>query len=90
MWLLAAAHLLTALGFALLLSRADPLRDTLLFVRYTEGVLVGLALLALVSLVDFRKAAFLTLQLPAAARRRCPVAAADPVRRRARDAAAPR
>src|SRR5256885_6025761 len=35
--LLAAAHLLTAIGFAVLLSRADPLRDTLLFVRYAEG-----------------------------------------------------
>ena len=32
--LLAAAHLLTAVGFAVLLSRPDPLRDTLLFVRY--------------------------------------------------------
>ena len=40
--LLAAAHLLTAVGFALLLSRVDPLRDNLLFVRYTEGILVGL------------------------------------------------
>ncbi|MFI5076686.1 MAG: FtsW/RodA/SpoVE family cell cycle protein, partial [Vicinamibacteria bacterium] len=42
--LLAAAHLLTALGFALLLSRADPLRDTMLIGRYTLGVLVGLGL----------------------------------------------
>jgi cell division protein FtsW (lipid II flippase) len=47
--LLAAAHLLTALGFALLLSRADPLRDTLLVVRYTQGIVVGLALAAAVS-----------------------------------------
>src|SRR5262249_28491644 len=30
--LLAAAHLLTAIGFAALLSRMDPMRDTLLFV----------------------------------------------------------
>ena len=59
--LLAAAHLLTAVGFALLLSRSDPLRDTLLFVRYTEGVLLGLGLMAAVSIVDFRKASFLTL-----------------------------
>jgi hypothetical protein len=34
--LLAAAHLLTAVGFAVLLSRVDPLRDNLLFVRYVE------------------------------------------------------
>lgn len=59
--LLAAAHLLTAVGFALLLSRPDPLRDTMLFVRYTEGVLVGIALMGAVSFVDFRKASFLTL-----------------------------
>src|SRR5262245_57972905 len=32
--MLSAAHLLTALGFAVLLSRQDPLRDTMLFVRY--------------------------------------------------------
>ena len=40
--LLSATHLLTALGFAVLLSRQDPLRDTLLFVRYTQGVSIGL------------------------------------------------
>jgi len=59
--LLAAAHLLTALGFAALLSRADPLRDSLLFVRYTAGVLIGLAAMGAVSLVDFRKTAFVRL-----------------------------
>jgi cell division protein FtsW (lipid II flippase) len=68
MWLLAGVHLLTAVGFALLLSRADPLRDTLLIIRYTTGIVVGLAVLALVSFVDFRKAAFLRLScLPLAA-----------------------
>jgi cell division protein FtsW (lipid II flippase) len=59
--LLAAAHLLTAIGFAVLLSRVDPLRDNLLFVRYTEGVLVGLLLTTALSLVDFRTATFLEL-----------------------------
>ena len=59
--LLAAAHLLTALGFAILLSRPDPLRDTLLFQRYTEGVVVGLALMGLISFIDFQRAAFLEL-----------------------------
>ncbi len=56
--LLAAAHLLTALGFAVLLSRSDPLRDTLLFVRFAQGTLVGLVLLALASAIDFRKKVF--------------------------------
>ena len=55
--LLGAVHLLTAVGFAVVLSRADPLRDTALFVRYAQGVLVGCAGLALVSLLDFRRTA---------------------------------
>ena len=40
--LLAAAHVLTAVGFAAMVSRPDPLRDLLLFVRYAEGVVAGL------------------------------------------------
>jgi cell division protein FtsW (lipid II flippase) len=56
--LLAAAALLTALGFAALVSRGDPVRDTLLFVRYTVGVLVGAGFLGALSLVDVRKPAF--------------------------------
>jgi cell division protein FtsW (lipid II flippase) len=59
--LLAAAHLLTAVGFAVLVSRVDPLRDNLLFVRYTEGVLVGQLLIMALSLVDFGTATFLEL-----------------------------
>ncbi len=50
--LLAAAHLLTGVGFAVLLSRADPLRDTLLVVRYAHGVLIGLALLGATSCLN--------------------------------------
>jgi hypothetical protein len=38
--LLAAAHLLTAIGFAILLSRPDPLRDLPLFVRFAEVTLL--------------------------------------------------
>lgn len=56
--LLAAVHVLTGLGFAVLLSRSDPLRDTLLFVRFAQGVLAGLVLLALASAIDFRKKVF--------------------------------
>jgi cell division protein FtsW (lipid II flippase) len=66
--LLSVAHLLTALGLAALVSRADPLRDSLLFVRYVEGVLFGLVFLALFSLLDLRKSAWLRLRyLPLAA-----------------------
>jgi cell division protein FtsW (lipid II flippase) len=59
--LLATAHLLTAIGFAILLSRPDPLRDTPLFVRYVEGATCGLGLLAALSFVEFGTAAFLEL-----------------------------
>jgi cell division protein FtsW (lipid II flippase) len=59
--LLAAVHLLTAVGFAVLVSRVDPLRDNLLFVRYAEGVLVGQLLIMALSLVDFRIATILEL-----------------------------
>ena len=57
--LLAAAHLLTAVGFAVVLARPDPLRDAMLLVRYTEGVIAGLGALLLASFIDFRKASFL-------------------------------
>jgi cell division protein FtsW (lipid II flippase) len=54
--LLAAAHVLTALGFAAMVSRPDPLRDLLLFIRYAQGVVVGLALVALLAAVKKRTA----------------------------------
>ena len=59
--LLAAAHLLTAIGFAALLSRPDPLRDSLLFVRYAETIALGLAVMAAVSFVDVAAMGFLSL-----------------------------
>ena len=59
--LLCAALLLTSLGFAALLSRADPLRDTPLFVRYVQGVLLGLAAAVGCSLVEFRRTSILRL-----------------------------
>src|SRR5688572_1301885 len=58
--LLAAAHLLTAIGFAVLLSRGDPLRDNLLFVRYAETIALGLAVMAAVSLVDVAAMGFIS------------------------------
>src|SRR5262249_32363239 len=59
--LLAAAQLVTGIGFIVLLSRPDPLRDVPLFVRYSEGVLLGLGLMLFVSTIDFGAAAFLEL-----------------------------
>ena len=55
--LLAAAHLLTGLGFAALVSRQDPLRDTTLFVRHAQLTAAGLLCFALVSAIDIRRLA---------------------------------
>jgi cell division protein FtsW (lipid II flippase) len=55
--LLAAAHLLTALGFAALLSRQDPLRDTTLFVRHAQLTVAGLLCFAVVSAIDLKRLA---------------------------------
>jgi cell division protein FtsW (lipid II flippase) len=52
--LLTAAHVLTAVGFAVMISRQDPLRDLLLFPRYAQGVIVGLAVAAVVSCLNLR------------------------------------
>ena len=52
--LLVAAHLLTALGFAAMVSRPDPLRDMLLYPRYLEGVMAGLVVAAGLSFVNVR------------------------------------
>lgn len=57
--LLSAALLLTTLGFLVMLSRPDPLRDTLLIVRYTQGVVAALALFLIASMVDVRRASHL-------------------------------
>lgn len=51
--LLAVVHLLTGIGFAILVSRPDPLRDSLLFVRYAEATVLGLAVMAALSCIDF-------------------------------------
>ena len=54
--LLAIAHLLTAFGFALMVSRPDPLRESILFARYAEGVIAGLGVAAWISTVNLRTA----------------------------------
>jgi cell division protein FtsW (lipid II flippase) len=59
--LLSVAHVLTAIGCALLISRSDPLRDTLLFERFVQATLLGLGVMTLVSLVNFKTARFLEL-----------------------------
>lgn len=54
---LAAVHLLTAVGLAVMIGRPDPLRDTMLFVRFAQTVLVGAGVMALASFVNFRTSA---------------------------------
>ena len=66
--LLVAAHLLTALGLAAMVSRPDPLRDSLLFVRYAQGVIAGLSVAAAISFINVRTSSLRTLSyLPLAA-----------------------
>jgi cell division protein FtsW (lipid II flippase) len=59
--LLVAAHVLTALGLAAMVSRPDPLRDALLFGRYAQGVIAGLAVAGAVSFVNVRTSSLRTL-----------------------------
>ncbi|MFL6280836.1 MAG: FtsW/RodA/SpoVE family cell cycle protein, partial [Vicinamibacterales bacterium] len=66
--LLIAAHVLTAVGLAAMISRPDPVRDLLLFPRYVEGVVAGLAIAALLSFVNVRTSSLKALSyLPLAA-----------------------
>ena len=58
--LLVTAHLLTAIGFAVLLSRPDPLRDSVLFVRYAETIALGLAVMTALSLLDLAALEFVS------------------------------
>ncbi|MEN3337511.1 MAG: hypothetical protein V7647_1187 [Acidobacteriota bacterium] len=56
--LLSTTHLLTGIGFAVLLSRPDPLRDTILFARFAETTIAGLAVMTALSMVRFTAAGF--------------------------------
>jgi cell division protein FtsW (lipid II flippase) len=56
--LLAAAHLLTAIGLCTIIARPDPLRDLLLFPRYAQTVAAGAMAMALVTVIDFRTPRF--------------------------------
>lgn len=59
--LVAAAHVLVTLGFLVVLSRPDPLRDAMLIERYAHGVVIAVAFCLAVSFVNMRTAAFLEL-----------------------------
>jgi cell division protein FtsW (lipid II flippase) len=59
--MLAAALLLTTLGFLVMLGRPDPLRDTILVVRYTQGVVAGLVVFLAASLINVRSMGHLGL-----------------------------
>jgi cell division protein FtsW (lipid II flippase)/beta-lactamase class D len=56
--LLSIAHLLVGVGFVLMMSRPDPVRDTLLLVRYTQGVVFGVLIFGAVSMINIERAAF--------------------------------
>jgi cell division protein FtsW (lipid II flippase) len=56
--LLASAHLLTGLGFAVMTSVRDPLRDTMLFGPFAQGTMIGLAAFVAITAFDFRRAWF--------------------------------
>ena len=53
--LLPAVHLLCGVGFAMMVSLRDPVRDALLFGRFAQGVLAGGLALAAVRSIDFQR-----------------------------------
>ncbi len=52
---LPAVLLLTGMGLALMISLRDPVRDTLLFVNFAQGVAGGCVLLGALAMVDFER-----------------------------------
>ncbi len=53
--LLPAALLLSGIGFILMVSLRDPLRDNLLFVDFAQGAVIGCILLAALAAIDFQR-----------------------------------
>lgn len=53
--LLPVIHALCGIGFTMMLSLRDPVRDPALFMRFAEGTLAGAAFLAVASTVDFQR-----------------------------------
>jgi len=54
-FVLPVLHLLSGTGLILMMSLRDPLRDTLMFQDFAEGLLLGAVLLAIFSAVDFER-----------------------------------
>ena len=54
--LLLPVFLLTGVGFILMVSLRDPVRDSMIFTGFAQGVVGGCILLAVLSLVDYRRA----------------------------------
>lgn len=48
-------HLLSGTGLILMISLRDPLRDTLMFQDFAEGLVLGALLLAVLSMIDFER-----------------------------------
>jgi len=53
--ILPVLHLLSGAGLILMISLRDPLRDTLMFQDFAEGLLLGVVALAVVSTIDFER-----------------------------------
>ena len=54
-YLLPSVLLLSGVGMALMITLRDPLRDTLAFVNFAQGVVAGCLALALASTLDYRR-----------------------------------
>ena len=53
--ILPALHLLTGIGLILMVALRDPLRDTLAFANFAQGVIAGCVLIAVLSQVDYNR-----------------------------------
>ena len=73
--------ILTGIGYALMVGLRDPLRDTLIFVPFAQGVAGGCIVMLIASLIDWDEATA-CLQLCAAAGRDCAFDRADLSRQR--------
>src|SRR5207247_8633036 len=55
-WLLPVVLALTGVGFAMIVSLRDPLRDQMLFTRFAQGTLLGALALVLCALPSYERA----------------------------------